>query len=138
MVVAGIPLTVVDDDCVVVDVEPLVVEVDEFESDDVDVEFEAVVAVDALDGVDEPELGAPVDDEAVPADEDGLVARDELVSSMVDVLSAASGVVSAISGVVGWSETCSSAAPTTCQARMVVRAVAATQAMISPIRVIPT
>lgn len=113
MVVAGVPLVVVDvEDGVVVDVDdPPVVVVDEPPSDVVEVVTVDVGRVVVIDDVDEPVAGS-----------------DESSGSKV-------GVLAAISGVEGWSETWSSAAPTTCQAMAVVRPVATIQATMSPVRV---
>jgi CheY-like chemotaxis protein len=115
VVVAGMPLVVVVvvdvEDGVVVDVDDPPVVVVEPPSDVVEVVTVDVGRVVVIDDVDEPVAGS-----------------DESSGSKV-------GAVAAISGVEGWSETWSSAAPTTCQAMAVVRPVATIQATISPVRV---
>lgn len=118
VVVAGIPLVVVDvDDDGVVEVVVVVDDVEE--GDEVDV-VEPRVSPVVVDG----------DVSAVPS-EVAVVPSVAMVVSAVD-----DGEVTAMTGVIGPSEIWSSAAPTTCQAMAVTAPVATTQAAMSPIRVV--
>lgn len=125
--------------------EPVVVVLDPGLVVDVEVElFPVVVEVTVVDVEVDPPGRESV--ELVPV---GLVlvglvpelpVSEVVVSSDVELVTVPaleSGAVSAINGVVGASEICSSAAPTTCQARVVASPVAAIQATSNPKRFIP-
>lgn len=111
VVVAGIPVVVVEDDGVV----------DVVEDGEVDVVEPTVSPV---------VVGVDVDVPTVPS-EVGVVLPVAGVVSGFDA-----GAVTAMTGVIGPSSTWSSAAPTTCQAMAVTSPVATTQAAMSPIRVV--